>query len=123
MRKLNVTIPASMVPVLQDAILWAVDLARSARDADGNPPGSPYATRRDALGLLHATIVHEANKAPPARTGKRWTRDEDATLRASWGPLRRTADDTGEALQHLADAVQRTPVAVALRLQSLGIWH
>lgn len=123
MRKLNVTVPATFAPALRDALAWAIDMARAARNADGNPPGSPYAARRDALGELFLQLAIAETRTPPVRSGKRWTREEDAFLRACWGSTRRAYSDGEAALQQLADAVQRTPVAVALRLQSLGIWH
>lgn len=123
MRKLNVTIPADSVPVLLLALADAIDHARRERDAcDGLEGRQAWERQRDALGYLYLqTAIADARPAP-ARSGKRWTNGDDETLRACWGSARRAAGGSEEALQALADAVQRSPVAVALRLAHLGIW-
>lgn len=115
-------------PATLAALSFAIDAVRAERDIEEkqhNPAGfAMLQAHRDALGALYQSLATvQTRAARPTRAGKRWTPDEDATLRACWGSARRTAGGSEEALQGLADAVDRSPVAVALRLQSLGIWH
>ena len=123
--RINVPTPATTMAALS----LAIDFLRTERDAAESfkdATGAERAERmRDSLGALYQSLATAQMRAavPLPRAGKRWTAEEDATLRACWGSARRAAGGSEEALQGLADAVGRTPVSVALRLQSLGIWH
>lgn len=124
MRKLNVTIPANQAPAMMTALVDAIEHMRANRDAcDDARARQVWEAPRDALGFLYLQIAIADARPAPARSGKRWTGDEDMLLHACWGPARRAAGGSEEALQALADAVQRSPVAVALRLAHLGIWR
>lgn len=107
----------------------AIDYLKGERDASESlhdKAGALVAERnRDALGALYQVLAHAQLRIATGypRAGKRWTPAEDATLRACWGSARRAAGGSEEALQGLAETIGRSPVAVALRLQSLGIWH
>lgn len=129
MRNLNVTVPAQFASGVLSGLALAIDFLRTERDAcevQKDPAGAARAQElRDALGLVYQNTAAAQLRASvrPVNAGKRWTAADDATLRACWGSARRAAGGSEEALQGLADAVGRTPVAVALRLQSLGVWH
>ena len=129
MSNLNVTVPAPLAPSAINGLALAIDFLRGEREAAEKMKDRAGAAGaqglRDALGTLYLALATAQLRAetPPPRSGKRWTASEDAMLRACWGSARRTARGTEKALQGLADAVGRTPVSVALRLQALGVWH
>ncbi len=83
------------------------------------PPESPYqrpqvvrALYAAAGALEHADRTERRKSQLPQKTGQPWTEDEDRKLLSGF--------DAGRALQELAAAHERTPVAVRARLVKYG---
>jgi hypothetical protein len=129
MKTLYVMVPATKVTGVLLGLAFAIDALKRERDTSKHMGVDGDAQRaealRDELGMLYLSIAAARTRAETKlpRAGKRWSEEEDRTLRMGWGAARRAAGGSEEALRALADAVGRSPVAVALRMQLLGIWH
>lgn len=93
-------------------------------DSCGDTRGDDAQRAVESLRALRKQIARELHAYPatPEKAGTHWTDEDDDYLAAHWGPaLRDARGDTEAAIAGLAVKLQRTPVAVAMRLCTQGV--